>query len=177
MAAGALYAGGLNSGWGWYAGRGTQAKSILSVAKMIWTSCATSPYCSHHEAAMFSAPAWVNVVTRETVPPRWSPATTDEPAMPLTNVQPAQTDATIPQSANQRDGRTGFPYLSLLAPASLKKLNLPTPRLGRATGRRVGRFHRVRGARRSGGTERETAPTMRHRVPSRPLGCRRPALP
>jgi len=35
---GALYAGGLNSGWGWYAGRGTQAKSMLSVAKMIWIS-------------------------------------------------------------------------------------------------------------------------------------------
>jgi len=78
---------------------------------------------------MFSAPAWVNVVTRETVPPRWSPATTDEPAMVLTTVQPAEADATIPQSANQRDRRIGIPYLRLLTPASLKKLDVPTPGL------------------------------------------------
>jgi hypothetical protein len=92
---------------------------------------------------MFSAPDWVNVVTRETVPPRWSPATTDEPAMSLTKVQPVDTDAPIPQSANQRDGRIGFPYLRLLTPASLKNLDLPTPWLGRAMARRVGRFRHL----------------------------------
>ena len=45
---------------------------------------------------MLSAPARVKVVTRETVPPCWFPATTDEPAISLTNVQPPGTSATIP---------------------------------------------------------------------------------
>jgi hypothetical protein len=51
----------------------------------------------------------VKVVTRETVPPRSSPATTDEPPIWLTNVQPPEASATNPQSANRRDGRIGIP--------------------------------------------------------------------
>lgn len=82
---------------------------------------------------MLSAPACVKVVTRETVPPCSSPATTDEPAISLTNVQPLETSATIPQSTNRRGGRIGIPCRTLLTLASAKKLNLPTPRMAPTT--------------------------------------------
>jgi hypothetical protein len=58
---------------------------------------------------MFIPPSIVKVVIRETVPPCSSPATTDDPAIVLTNVQPPEASATIPQSANPNDGRIGIP--------------------------------------------------------------------
>lgn len=49
--------------------------------KVTRVSTATSLYWPHQAFAMFNAPAFVELVTRETVPPYMSPATTEEPAM------------------------------------------------------------------------------------------------